>query len=74
MEILFGALVSFIVEGLKRKLGTDEWQTLGVLLIVALGAGLFKHLAVEFGFWQSFIEIIAYAGASWAFIIKRFEK
>jgi hypothetical protein len=72
MEIIIGAVVSLIVQWAKQKF-TSEWQTLGFLLIISMGAaGLYAAL-VAVGYWQTIASVIMTAGAFYAFILQRFE-
>lgn len=73
MEIAIGALVSLIVQFLKKKLGTDTMGTMfAVLMISFIGAAAYV-LLVDTPIWQTLLQVIITAGAFYTFIIKRFE-
>lgn len=73
MEIALGAIVSLIVQFLKKRLGTDTVGTMfAVLMISFMGAAGYVLLA-DTDIWPTLMQIIITAGAFYAFIIKRFE-
>ena len=72
MEIIIGALVSLIVQGLKQK-ATSQWQTLGVLLLLSVAAAGLYTVFVAGGYWETIANILIVAGAFYAFVIQRFE-
>ncbi|RTE90669.1 hypothetical protein [Bradyrhizobium sp. LVM 105] len=72
MELLIGAAVSLIVQGLKQK-ATSQWQTLGILLVLSIAtAGLYCTL-IAVGYWETIANILVTAGAFYAFVLQRFE-
>lgn len=73
MELLFGAIVSLLVELLKKRFDTEKWMTLSLVVVLALLAGLYRFVAQDFGFWEQTIQVLSYAGAFYAFIIKNLE-
>jgi len=73
MELITGALVSLIVEGVKRYAQTDEYKTLMVLFVVSLlGAGVYTYLATA-GYWQTVASTLITASAFYGLIISRFK-
>lgn len=73
MELITGAVVSLIVEGVKRYFGTDEYKTLMVLFVVSLlGAGVYTYL-VAAGYWQTVLGVLITASAFYGLIISRFK-
>lgn len=74
MELILGSAVSLLVQWLKKKFGTSEWKTLGVLLVVSLVAAFAYTYLVTAGYWQTVAEILVLAGAFYTFVIARFKK
>lgn len=72
MELIIGAVVSLIVQGLKQK-ATSQWQTLGVLLVLSIAAAGLYAVFVAVGYWETIANILITAGAFYAFVIQRFE-
>lgn len=74
MEILIaGVVVSLLVQWLKKRFGTDEYKTLGVVAAVSLvGAAAYTSL-VAAGYWESVLEILVTAGAFYTYILARFK-
>lgn len=73
MEIIIGALVSLIVQFIKNKFGTSEYQTLAAVLLVSfVGAATYVLLA-DTSFWPVIMQVVVVAGAFYAYIIQRFE-
>lgn len=73
MEIITGALVSLIVETVKRYTGSTEWVTLGVLAVVSLaGAGIYVALK-DSSYWPTFYAILVQAAAFYTIIVQRFK-
>ena len=74
MELLIVAVaVSLLVEWTKRKFGTDEYKTLGVLAVAALiGAAVYTYL-VAAGYWEAVLNILVTASAFYALVISRFK-
>ena len=74
MELLIVAVaVSLLVEWVKRKFGTDEYKTLGVLAVAALiGAVVYTYL-VAAGYWEAVLNILVTASAFYALVISRFK-
>lgn len=73
MEIIFGVIASAITQFIKKNFGTDDITTLlFVLSLSVIGAVIYVALT-SFGYWESLVQILAYAGAIYTFIIRRFE-
>lgn len=73
MIYLLGVAVSLLVQFLKAYGKTSGWQTMALLLVVALGAaGVYTGL-VAAGYWESVAAVLMTAGAFYAFILQRFE-
>lgn len=74
MEFILGSAVSLLVQFLKKKLGTAEYGTLAVLLVVSIVAAAVYTSLVRAGLWETVGGILMTAGAFYAFIVARFEK
>lgn len=73
MEVIIGALVSLIVEVLKKQFGTSEYKTLGVLLVISLVAAAAYTYLVTAGYWQTVASVLVLAGAFYTFVLARFK-
>lgn len=73
MEIIIAAAVSLIVQAIKKLVGTSEFGTLAAVLVVSLIGGAAYYFLQDTAFWTAFLQILAYAGAFYTFIIRRFE-
>lgn len=74
LELLIGAVVSGIVELIKKYFGTTEYITLAIVAVLSILSAWGYSYLVEVGLWQSFYQILLVAGGIYVFIIKRFEK
>lgn len=73
MEAILGVIVSGLVQFLKRRLGTNEMQTLTLVGVLSLvGAAIYISL-VNAGLWETVYQVIVTAGAFYAFILQRLE-
>lgn len=73
MDIILGAVVSLLVQGIKKYFLTDEYTTLVIVVGVSfLGAILYVWL-IHAGLWESFLRILVAAGAMYTYIIQRFK-
>jgi hypothetical protein len=77
MEILsltvVGAVVSVIVQFLKNRYGTNTQGTLTAVIVISIVAGLAYYIISQTAFLPAVIQILAFAGAVYTFILKRFE-
>lgn len=73
MELLIGAIVSGIVQYIKKITGSNTTATLMVVAIMSLIAGAVYYYLVGTGYWEIFLKILVSAGAIYAFVVKRFE-
>lgn len=71
--IITGAAVSLIVEILKKEV-RGEYARIGIVIVLALLSGGIYYYASDTAFWSAAVQILAYAGAVYTFIIKRFQK
>lgn len=70
MEILIGALISGLVEVIKKYLGSTPWVTRFILAVFSLVAAGIYYTISYFGYWETFYKIILSAGAIYAFVIR----
>jgi hypothetical protein len=72
MELLTGAIVSLIVQVIKKYFGTSEYVTLGIFAMLSLaGAAVYTYL-VAAGYWQVVLQVIMSASAFYSIILARF--
>lgn len=70
MELLIGALVSGLVEIIKKKFGSVTWLTYFIIAILSLiAAGVYQTISY-FGYWEIVYKIVLSAGAIYAFVIR----
>jgi len=80
MELLISAVVSLIIQGLKKiyeRFVGEEWQdyaVIGTLLVLSFVAAWVYYFMKEVGVWESFYQIVLYASGIYAILIRRFEK
>lgn len=72
MIYIFGVAASILVQFIKQKT-SSQWQTLFVLLGVALAAAGIYTWLLSAGYWESVAGVLVTAGAFYAFILQRFE-
>lgn len=70
MELLIGALISGLVQIIKKWAGTATWVTYFMLAIFSLGAGALYFLIKEMGYWEIVYQILISAAAVYALIIR----
>jgi hypothetical protein len=73
MLIIIGSAVSLLVQWLKEQFGTQEYKTLGVLIVVSLVAAFIYTYLVAAGYWQTVAQVLVVAGAFYTFVIARFQ-
>jgi hypothetical protein len=71
--IVIGAIVSIIVQLIKKNLSTTKEGTLLAVLTISIISGTAYYLIKDTSLWQPIISILGFAGAVYAYIIKRFE-
>lgn len=72
MELIFGAVVSLIVQGLKQY-SPNRYVSLAILLVVSMAAAGVYTALVTFGYWTAVLGIITIASAVYAIFIRAFE-
>jgi hypothetical protein len=70
MELLIGALVSGLVQLVKKYFGTTTWLTYLVLATISLLAAAVYYVVTKLGYWEIVYQIVLSAGAIYAFIIR----
>lgn len=72
--VIVGAVVSLVVQTIKKYAGTSEYETLASVIAVSVIAGIVYVFFKDSVWWQNFLEILVAAGAVYTYIIQRFEK
>lgn len=73
MEIaIVGAVVSLIVQVLKKYVASSEYLTLAAVLVISLLAAAGYTFLVSAGYWQTFAGVLVTAGAFYTYILARF--
>ncbi len=71
---LIGVAVSVIVQLVKSQFKTSKYATILTVLALSLIGGGVYVLLVEYSYWQAVVQMLAAAGAFYAFIIKQLEE
>lgn len=71
MELLIGSVISLVVEAAKKYLKTD-FERMAALLILAFTGGVVVFYLKQVGLFETVLQVLAYAAAFWALIIRRF--
>lgn len=71
--IVIGAVVSVIVQFLKNRFGTESAITLTIVMALSVVSGAIYYFLKETTLWQPILQILAFAGAIYTYILKRFE-
>lgn len=78
MELLslaiVGALVSLIIQAIKKAAGTSGFKTVALAVGVSLAAAGVYYFASTTQYWPVFIKILASAETIYAILIKQLEK
>ena len=74
MEIIVSAAASFIVQYIKMKFKTSEYQTLGALAVTSLVVAALYTTIVAAGYWETVANVLVSASAIYTLLIARFEK
>jgi recombinational DNA repair protein (RecF pathway) len=72
--LFLGVIVSLFIQWLKKNVGTTSLGTLVALAVVALAAATVVYYLKLYGFYETLLQILATAGAFYAFIIRLFEE
>lgn len=74
LTLLFlGAIVSAIAQLVKKYAGTSALGSVSAVLGLSIIGGLGLWYLKAAGFWEAALQILAYAGAVYAFIIKNWQ-
>lgn len=73
MEYILGVIVSVLTQALKRWFGTEPFTTQVVVLVLSLVAGIAYTLLYHSPWWSSIVTVLATAGATHNFILRKFE-
>lgn len=69
--LVFGGIaVSLLVEFVKTKFSMTTTQVMALVVALSLAGGAAFFFLNMFGMWTAFIEVLASAGAFYAFIIR----
>lgn len=71
--VIIGAIVSLVVQVIKTYAKTDDTKTLISVVAVSLLAGGIYAFVKDTPYWQPVLNILAFAGSVYTFIIRRFE-
>lgn len=73
MELITGAIVSLIVEVVKKWTGSTEWATLGILAVLSLAAAGVSVALQGTSYWPMVLQTITTAAGFYALIVQRFK-
>ncbi len=68
-----GAIVSLIVQAIKKWGSTNEYTTIGIVVVLSIVAGAIYHYLANTPFWTTAYQILISAGAVYTFLIQRVE-
>jgi hypothetical protein len=71
--LIVGVAVTLLVQFLKNIAGTSEFGTLAIVVVVSLLAAWAYVALKDKNFWQSLIQVLSFAGATYTYIVQRFE-
>lgn len=70
--IFGGVIVSFLAQILKNKVGSRPLLTMGIVISLSILGGIAYTYLSSMGYWESFMGILATAGATYAYVIKNY--
>lgn len=73
VTLILGAVVSVVVEVVKKWKGTSKLKTMATLVGLSLVSGLGLYLLQSYGLWESALQVLVFAGASYGLIVKNVE-
>lgn len=73
MEIFIAAIVSVIVQLVKKYLGTSNTWTMATLLAISLLAGWGVWALQNTGYWESVVQVGILSAGFWALVIRRID-
>jgi 4-amino-4-deoxy-L-arabinose transferase-like glycosyltransferase len=72
--IILGVVASAVVEYIKVRWDTPDSYTLAVVALLALAFSTLVWAASHYGFIEALTQILATAGATYAFLMRTLEK
>jgi hypothetical protein len=70
VTLLAGAIVSVLVQAVKKYAGTSSLGTAASLVVLSLIGGASLYFLKQYGLWESVLQVLVYAGAAYGLIIK----
>lgn len=70
VTVIVGAVVSVVVQGIKKYAGTTGLKTGVSLVVLSLISGFGLFYAKQYGFLDSALQVLVYAGATYGLIVK----
>ena len=67
---IVGAILSGVIALLKKKFGTEGWQTKALTIVLALMVGAVIYFFQETAYWETVMGVLAAASTVWAFLKK----
>jgi len=74
MELFIGAIVSVVVELIKKVAKLRDWVVIALVVGVSIVASCLYGYFVAINLWDKVLPILFSAAGIYALIIKRFEK
>lgn len=68
---IVGALLSGLIQLLKKKFGTESTETKMLTIVLALLVGGVMHLLQGTGYWEGFIQFLMAASTVYALFINK---
>ena len=69
--LIVGAIVSLVVQGIKKFADTSGWKAIAITIVVSLVAGAVYNFFANTVYWQVLLQILAYSSAVYALLIKQ---
>lgn len=69
--VIVGAIVSLVVEFIKRKSGASRTKAILLTVAVSLVAGAAYQLLKDTVYWQTVLQILAFASLVYGVLIKQ---
>lgn len=72
--VIVGAIISGIVQVLKKSVGSSGWKSVSIVTLISFVVGAGYWFLKDYGFWDTFLQILVYANAVYALLIKQLVK